>query len=346
MHCTLLISRLILPPDIAAEAGRKLASSSLLKVMARSRREEFAPISSEGWLCQAYEVERQLDWPVAPLTLALDGGEADAHYWLRADPVHLRVNRDRLVLVGSNDLALAPDEASALVAALNAHFNEDGHAFTAGAPQRWYLRCPRMPDMTTVPVDEAAGNDVHQFLPQGGDAAQFRRLFNEVQMLLHAHPVNEAREARGAPPVNSVWFWGGGAKTPVPGRPYTAVWSAAPLAQALATAAGDEALPVPAQADEWLASSARFSDQGARALITLEALDEAVRYGDLGAWRAAFDTLDRNWVAPLEAALRKGQLTSLTLIAPAPRACVRFHLTRAALYACWRRPRPLAAYSR
>ena len=29
-------------------------------------------------------------------------------------------------------------------------------------------------------------------------------------MLLHDHPVNIAREARGCLPVTGVWFWGGG----------------------------------------------------------------------------------------------------------------------------------------
>jgi hypothetical protein len=35
-------------------------------------------------------------------------------------------------------------------------------------------------------------------------------------MLLHAHPVNEAREARGQPSVNSFWLSGSGAARPVP----------------------------------------------------------------------------------------------------------------------------------
>ena len=37
-----------------------------------------------------------------------------------------------------------------------------------------------------------------------------RRLMTELQMLLHEHPVNEARAARGVPTVNAVWLWGGG----------------------------------------------------------------------------------------------------------------------------------------
>ena len=35
-------------------------------------------------------------------------------------------------------------------------------------------------------------------------------LLNEIQVLLHQHPLNAARRARGLTPVNSLWLWGGG----------------------------------------------------------------------------------------------------------------------------------------
>jgi hypothetical protein len=33
---------------------------------------------------------------------------------------------------------------------------------------------------------------------------------NEIQMLLHEHPVNEARASRREPTINSLWLWGFG----------------------------------------------------------------------------------------------------------------------------------------
>ena len=48
-----------------------------------------------------------MDWPVAPLTLALDGLAAGNAYWLRCDPVHLRAERSGLILVDGD--ALAPN---------------------------------------------------------------------------------------------------------------------------------------------------------------------------------------------------------------------------------------------
>jgi hypothetical protein len=41
-----------------------------------------------------------------------------------------------------------------------------------------------------------------------------RRLLSEVQMLLHAHPLNGAREEAGAPVVNAFWLSGCGAWRP------------------------------------------------------------------------------------------------------------------------------------
>jgi hypothetical protein len=40
--------------------------------------------------------------------------------------------------------------------------------------------------------------------------APWRHAINEAQMVLHAHPVNQARQAAGQPVVNSLWPWGGG----------------------------------------------------------------------------------------------------------------------------------------
>ena len=46
-------------------------------------------------LCAAFGVQRQHDWPVAALTLMGDGGRPGADLWMRADPVHVRLNTAR-----------------------------------------------------------------------------------------------------------------------------------------------------------------------------------------------------------------------------------------------------------
>jgi hypothetical protein len=63
-------------------------------------------------------------------------------------------------------------------------------------------------------------------------------LLTEIQMAWHTHPVNEARESRGEPTVNSVWLHGGGTWSPLPDIGYTAVFADAPEWRGAAQAAG------------------------------------------------------------------------------------------------------------
>src|ERR1700712_2851344 len=81
MRCTLLIPQLFWPRDTAEMAGHGLELPSLAKLLARAQVERFPAISPDAWLCQAFEVEHQSDWPVAPLTLELDGGDPAGAYW-------------------------------------------------------------------------------------------------------------------------------------------------------------------------------------------------------------------------------------------------------------------------
>jgi hypothetical protein len=61
-----------------------------------------------------------------------------------------------------------------------------------------------------APPSEALGADVFAFLPAGHDGRRWRALANEAQVVLHNHPRNAERVDAGLPPVNSLWFWGGG----------------------------------------------------------------------------------------------------------------------------------------
>jgi hypothetical protein len=166
-------------------------------------------------------------------------------------------------------------------------------------------------------------------------------VFNEVQMLLHGHPVNEAREARGALTVNSVWLWGGGTRPRVVGRPFTGVWSNEALACALAAATDIPATAVPDGAAAWLESAARES---ARHLLVLDDLATPTAYDDAAEWRHRLLALEARWFAPLADALKAGTITELVLVAPLATACWRFEARRGDLLKLWRRGEPLTHY--
>ena len=342
MQCTLLIPHLFWPRDAAETALNGVALPALAKLVARSRSERFAAITAQAWLCQAFEVEKQQDWPIAPLTLELDGGEAGTDYWLRADPVHLQVSRERVTLVDNALFDLNESEAQGLVASLNAHFAADGPSFHCFAPKRWYVRAKGPPRVQTMSLPEVAGQDIQMHLPTGADAGPWHRIFNEVQMLLHGHAVNEARESSGVPAVNSVWFWGGGNRPGVPGRPFARVWSNEPLASALAVASDTATAAVPESGPAWLQSAGR---EHARHLIVLEDLATPTAYHDMAEWRSRLLALEARWFAPLAEALSAGTISELALVAPLATACWRFDARRRDLLKFWRRGESLTRFA-
>jgi hypothetical protein len=345
MQCTLLIPHLFWPRETADIVAQGLELPALSTLLARAHQDRYPAVAPEAWLCQAFEVARQHDWPVAPLTLAIDGGHPESAYWMRADPIHIKVGREGLRLVDSALFGVSADEAQVLVAALNAHFSGSDIAFSAPHPKRWYVRLPRPANLLTHTISEVAGQDVQGHLPSGADALAWHGRFNEAQMLLHEHPVNEAREARGEPPVNSVWFWGGGVVPAVEGRHFASVASDDAAAAALAACADIPAGGLPADASAWLHAHEGAHDSSRSHLVMLDQLATAVAYDDADAWRNRIAELDSLWLAPLLNALRKGRLSTLTLVALGANASCRFTANRADLLKLWRRPKPLSAYA-
>lgn len=266
-----------------------------------------------------------------------DPGEA---WWLRADPVHLRPDLAKLVLVDARGLGLEAGEAGALAAVVAPLLAEAGGALELAAPERWYLRFERPVALDARPLSVVAGQDLRAHLPGGADARRLRALLTEVEMTLFAHPVNQAREARGALPVNGLWLWGGGQVPPVPGRRWQRVHADDPLARGLARLAGSSHLGLPGSAAAWRAGLPR-GPGGGEELLFDDRLWRAGRYADLEDWRAALAEVEACWVAPLLEALGRGEIAALTVLDGAGGG---WRLSRSALRRWWRRDRPLARW--
>lgn len=148
---------------------------------------------------------------VAALTRELDRRDASLNAWLRADPAHVRADMGAGRLLACGELGLDEGESEALLRALKPLFGDEGFPISAGAPSRWYLMLPRDAQLPAfAPPEDVLGDDIFAHLPQGESGRRWRRLLSEAQVVLHNHPVNAARAERGAPAVNSLWFWGGG----------------------------------------------------------------------------------------------------------------------------------------
>ena len=184
--------------------------------------------SLSGALCQAFNIDKQMDWPLAPFCAQADGlfnSDSHADHWLRLDPVHFEISMGGLMLHPPAALDLSWAAAQTFINAINLHWqNGDPHTegwqIVATAPTRWYLRLPAKTkaafELHTTPLDQMQAEYVTPHLPQGGSARSMLKQINEAQMLLHAHPLNQQRENEGRITVNGLWLWGGGTMPTTP----------------------------------------------------------------------------------------------------------------------------------
>src|SRR5215831_17920529 len=289
---------------------------------------------AEKWLARA-EVATE-PGPYAAVALLGEGREA-AGQWLRADPVHLRIDQDSVVLHDAAVLDLGREEAEALAGALREHFARDGLALEVTAPQRWYVRVPAGEVPTTVPLERAAGHNVFGLLPRGTGRINWPALLTEAQMLLAQHPANEAREP-AKPAVNGVWFWGEGRLPDSVAQPYALVYAHEPFALGLARLTGAEARDPPASIAE-----VDLVRPGDSALVVLDALGAPLRRGDEDAWLAAAQALDERWFAGIEKAVAR--FGSVRIVLPAGDRVRVATITPSARWRWFRARKPLAAHA-
>ena len=140
--------------------------------------------------------------------------------WLT--PCHWQLGLDHARLLDPAALALTEDASRALLAAVAPLLAEDGVTLTFERPDAWLAQGELLRGLHTWSLPRALQRPLTpDLLPQAptpAHGARLRRLQAEVQMLLHAHPVNQA-EARHVP-VNALWIAGAGAlDAPLPPNP-------------------------------------------------------------------------------------------------------------------------------
>jgi hypothetical protein len=234
---------------------------------------------------------------------------------------------------------LSAPETAALTQALNKFFAPDGLRFVASEGSRWYVECVAPQRIATTPLWRAIGGSMLVQLPTGADAPAWRARLNEVQMLLHAHPVNAAREENGRPRVASLWWWGGG-PWPAIGPATVDAVVGGPRWVVAACAAGR----IDFQPRRSGAASILQTGLGRTLLILDDDWEQSAMTPEpIVRW-------DREWFGALRAALDAGRLEQATLLFPWGEGALRVELARPRRSG-WRRwfgtgrsaqPRPLA----
>lgn len=125
--------------------------------------------------------------------------------WALLSPVHLAVGTDGVDVLPPAALRLSESDAARFAAALHELWPESqGWQWRLLDATHWALgHADALDELQAASIERAAGRPIEPWLPQ---SRVLRRWQNEAQMLLHEHPLNVERDARGEHPVNSVWI--------------------------------------------------------------------------------------------------------------------------------------------
>jgi len=310
-NLTLLLSDMLPPTGFTHPAPTPVIDA----LLHRSRVLVAQPAALEAALLHAFGLPSTAG--VAPLTRLADAGCPADQAWLRADPVHLAISRDNAQLFDSHVINPTDEEMAAIAATVNAHFVNQGITVEFPDPARGYIATDSKNLPKSTSLWEMAGANVFDNLPLSKTKTNWRAISNEMQMLLHEHPINQTRAANGIPAINGLWIWGGGS--------VEAVLSALALARGLAMA---HELPL-------AALPARFDVNVLQpdTLVVLHTATREIRGQSRETWPAEVAAIERDWVAPAVAALNAGELDALTLLIPCESATLTIKVARDGLKA-------------
>ena len=338
MHLTLIVPELLWPEPEDQFAWNGLHCPGLNQLLTR------APLARQSRSTFEDSLRTHLGLPdttaYAPLRLA---GEPQPSpfsegQWLCADPVHLRFHHERIVLVDAGAFDITLDEAQSLADTLNQWSDRPGDWHVA-TPHRWYLRLTtslgEASHRASLPLSAVTGRRLSSERPHSEAAASLRHWQNEIQMLLHTHPVNENRQSRGLPAINGLWLWGAGALPPAKKASGNDLFfTDDPLARGLANQAGYQVKPALAT----LADLPKLATN-AKALVTLENLLAPSRYEQAERWQAALQYLETHWFAPLAQGMPG--IRQVSLLSATAYGALSWSVRPSDRWKFWQRPRPI-----
>lgn len=260
--------------------------------------------------------------PLAALQAWASGISEKDDLWL-VTPTHFQAGMDDLVMMPPELIQLVDDEKHRLAETLQEYFELKPALIETGG--QWFLHAPGI-DIRSVPLHEAVGRSIRPILPRGADATRVHAWMNEMQMALHAAPLNDERMARGLPPVNGVWFWGEGEiPAELPAAMRTAKFAgrgkALRLADGLAHAVGGQV------------AGQELSEENGNVFVIDTLVAEALDAEELDRWHEQREELLQRWLEPALAKLRAGSADCLRLY---PGDGYMYEITRGDLRRFWR----------
>jgi hypothetical protein len=134
--------------------------------------------------------------------------KADEPVWI-AELASVAIRAEGPSLIHPDALAITQSESDALFDAVAELWVGTGISALSLNQTQWRIWLPVAPVLNSISPRAIAGLALADWWSQHESLRGWRKLLNEIQMVWHAHPVNLARTARGLPPINSLWLYGG-----------------------------------------------------------------------------------------------------------------------------------------
>ena len=242
-------------------------------------------------------------------------GDRPANWIAAADPVYLEPRLDHLCLHALRRVGVPSAEMRTLIDHLQSTLGDGSDFGFMRLASYGYLSARNTIATASVPAYIIDEQKPDEFLPTGDDTGTHRNLVSEIEMALHEHEVNLAREANGELPINSLWLWGGGTAPEKITRLQPPLFSD----DALLSGYWYSGTGV---ADRWPGNIAECLDRSVAGFVA-----ETPEFDDSAELLEAC-------LLELREALRSGRLSSLTLLF---RDGVRAHVRRSHTLRVWRR---------
>lgn len=244
--------------------------------------------------------------PIAQHRYASDTNTEAPEHCVCAEMVHLQADTSNARLFPQTALDLSSEDVEHLVRSVNDLVGADGLTLSRLDNGNLYFTGMPASYLDTWPAHALASGKVANYLPRHTEAGDWRRLLTEVQMLFHAHPVNEARVAEQKLPINAMWFWGGQKMPAYSPVADTTLYACDEFSCGLAAAMQIECISAMSADQQWTTKSARV-------VVVELSVYAAWLNGDVVALKKAKQALHEQWIEPAQKAVASGSVTEFVL---------------------------------
>ena len=224
-----------------------------------------------------------------------------------ASPVWQQMGMNTASQIPAEHLPLTHSEAAIWCHELN-QFYRGEYAFTPIRPDLWTLALPSPPTWHAASILDLASQLDGSQSASGSDIRPWLALSTELQMWLHNHPRNAARQQNQLPPINGIWLWNAPAAVPFQAASLIASNSAWAAHSSQATTEQPENYAA------WQRTCAQRQIPLAHTHIFADDFLPSLQTGDLWAYQEQLAQWERNWFEPLRQALFSGSLNGLRIV--------------------------------